>query len=152
MSANNLSPSENCYNLIKESEGCVLTAYQDVTGVWTIGYGFTSSVIAGGVHQGMTITQDQADQLLTEVVQPFAAHINQVVEVELTQNQFDALVDYTYNLGTANLDESTLLKDVNEGDFAQAAQQFPLWVLAGGTVQPGLVTRRQREQTLFETA
>jgi lysozyme len=131
-------------NLIKSYEGCVLTSYQDVAGVWTIGYGHTS-----GVTQGQSITQQQADTLLVQDLQTFSDAVNSLVKVVLNQYQFDALVSFTYNVGKQALATSTLLEMLNNGDYAGASNQFPLWIHAGGKVVQGLVNRRKAEQTLF---
>src|ERR1700757_2265582 len=88
MGVNNLTYSKNGLSLTEQFEGCRLVAYQDQVGVWTIGYGHTGS----GVVSGLTITQDQAEDLLTSDVAASAAYVNAAVMVELQQNEFDALV------------------------------------------------------------
>jgi lysozyme len=97
----------------------------------------------------MVITEDQANQLLTEELNHFVEIINQVVQVDLTQNQFDALVSFTYNLGDGNLRKSTLLRKLNAGDYQGAADEFPKWDRAGGQVIAGLLRRRNAERDLF---
>jgi len=141
----NMSYSKNGLALTEEFEGLRLTAYQDSVGVWTIGYGHTGP----DVHSGLTITQQQASDLLMKDVSKAVAAVNRLVTVPLTQNQFDALVDFTYNLGEGNLASSTLLRDVNAGNFQDAAAQFLRWDKAGGVELPGLKRRRQAEATLF---
>jgi lysozyme len=138
--------SNNGLALTQHFEGCVLESYQDITGVWTIGYGHTS-----GVTPGMTCTQEQATQWLSEDVQGAVYAVNTMVTVPLNQNQFDALVDFTFNLGSGNLKSSTLLRLLNAGNYDGAAAQFPLWNHAGGVVVPGLTTRRDAEMKLFNT-
>jgi len=130
--------------LLKHFEGCELTAYQDSVGVWTIGYGHTK-----GVHEGMTITQEQAEQmLLTELVE-YEGYIKNMVTVPLTQNQFDALVVWIYNLGPTNFGSSTLLKELNSGNYTAAGKEILRWNKAGGKVLAGLVKRREAEAQLF---
>jgi len=133
--------------LTKQSEGCELNAYQDPVGIWTIGYGHTGPAVV----QGFTITQEQADALLVSDVAGAVACVNKAVQVQINQNQFDALVDFTFNLGCASLLSSTLLRLLNAGDFDGAAGQFARWVYAGKTILPGLERRRAAELQLFQT-
>jgi hypothetical protein len=145
---NYMSLGQNGLDLIKNFEGLRLEAYQDSIGIWSIGVG---SIRINGqpVQQGMVITEDQANQLLTEELNHFVEIINQVVQVDLTQNQFDALVSFTYNLGDGNLRKSTLLRKLNAGDYQGAADEFPKWDRAGGQVIAGLLRRRNAERDLF---
>ncbi|NNJ16322.1 MULTISPECIES: lysozyme [Pseudomonas] len=136
--------SQRGLNLIKSFEGLRLQAYQDSVGVWTIGYGATR-----GVKPGMTITKDQAERMLLNDVQRFEPEVQRLVTAKLNQDQWDALVCFTYNLGAANLESSTLRRLLNAGDYAGAADQFPRWNKAGGKVLPGLVRRRAAERDLF---
>ncbi|AEU36187.1 lysozyme [Granulicella mallensis] len=131
-------------SLTKQFEGLRLTAYQDVAGVWTIGYGHT-----GDVHPGQTITNEQADSLLLSDMAIAIACVNRLVKVPLTQGQFDALCDFTFNEGVGNFTTSTLLRVLNTGDYTAAAKQFSVWVYAGGKVQAGLERRRAAEQAMF---
>ena len=147
MGANNLTYSGDGLSLTEQFEGCSLTAYQDQVGVWTIGYGHTGP----DVSPGLTITQDQAQAMLAHDVGRAAACVNNLVAVELTQNEFDALVDFVFNLGAGAFTSSTLLRDLNAGDFAGAAAQFEVWDHAGGAVVAGLLRRRQAEAALFDT-
>ncbi|MET3654071.1 lysozyme [Dyella japonica] len=137
-------PSQNAINLVKESEGLRLSAYRDVGGVPTIGYGHTA-----GVQMGQVITEDQANQFLADDLDIAGGHVEKLVSVPLTQGQFDALTDFTFNLGFARLRDSTLLRVLNRGDYQAAAQQFKFWTLAAGQVMPGLVKRRAAETALF---
>jgi lysozyme len=135
--------------LIKEFEGCCLTAYPDPgTGAqpWTIGYGHTN-----GVRPGETITQEQAEQYLQNDLVEFQVGVNNLVARDLTPNQFAALVSFAYNLGLGALEGSTLLAYVNAGDFTAAQGEFEKWVFAGGKILPGLVRRRAAEAALFGT-
>jgi lysozyme len=146
MGVNNLTYSKDGLAITEQFEGCRLVAYQDQVGVWTIGYGHTGS----GVASGLTITQDQAIDLLTSDVAASAAYVNAAVTVELQQNEFDALVDFVFNLGRGAFAGSTLLKNLNAGQFDAAATQFDLWDHAGGQVVAGLLRRRQAEQAMFQ--
>lgn len=141
--------SENGITLIKAFEGCRLTAYQDSVGVWTIGYGWTQPVDGKSVSKGMVITQQKANQLLTEGVAQYESGVTNLVTVPLNQNQLDALVDFAYNLGVNALRGSTLLKKLNAGDYAGAANEFTKWNKAGGKELAGLTRRREAEKSLF---
>lgn len=132
---------------IEEREGCRLQAYPDSVGVWTIGVGHTN-----GVVPGMTITQEEADDLLSEDLANAEAAVNSLVKVPLSQPQFNALVSFTFNLGKGALQESTLLRKLNAGDYEGAAAEFPRWCHAGNEVLPGLVKRRAAEQAMFTEA
>ena len=140
--------SKNGLHLTEQFEGLRLTAYPDPgTGgaPWTIGYGHTGP----DVHPGLTITQQQAENLLARDIQTASDAVNRLVKYELTQEEFDALVDFTYNCGAGNLKISTLLKKVNAGDMVGASKEFAKWNLANGHILQGLVNRRQAEMRLF---
>jgi GH24 family phage-related lysozyme (muramidase) len=141
--------SNNGLSLLKTFEGCELAAYQDTVGVWTIGYGWTQPVNGKPVGKGTTITQETADSLLRSGVIQYEKGITRLVSVGINQNQFDALVDFAYNLGVKALEGSTLLKKLNAGDYTGAADEFPKWNKAGGKVLNGLVKRRAAERSLF---
>lgn len=132
-------------DLIKQFEGLYLKAYRCPAGVPTIGYGHTA-----GVAMGQTITEQHADEYLRRAVRMFERAVERVVKVPLTQGQFDALVSFAFNLGAGALQSSTLLRLLNSGDYAGAADQFGRWTKAGGRVLPGLVRRREAERRLFE--
>ena len=136
--------SKNGLDLIKHFEGCELEAYKCPAGVWTIGYGHIKTAV-----EGMTITQHQADEMLIEEMNEYEGYINNSVRVDLTQNQFDAMVSWVYNLGNGNLNASTLLKVLNSGDYAGVPEQILRWNKAGGRVLEGLTRRRQAEADLF---
>ena len=131
-------------DLLKFFEGCELVAYQDSVGVWTIGYGHTK-----GVEPGMTITQEEAEQMLESELAEYEGYVEKYVTVPLTQNQFDALVVWVYNLGPTNFRKSTLLKELNSGDYTAASKEIKRWNKAGGKVLNGLVKRREAEADLF---
>lgn len=147
MSINNFNYSKSGLAFTEEFEGLRLAAYQDQVGVWTIGYGHTANV-----YPGMQITQLQAEQFLLNDVQLAVHCVNGLVQVLLTQDEFDALVDFVFNLGTGAFSGSTLLRMINAQNFAGAAGEFVKWDHAKGQVVAGLLARRQAEVTMFESA
>lgn len=143
--------SEEGLRLIKSFEGyhtkqpdgsCV--AYLCPAKVPTIGYGCTE-----GVTLGMRWTAEEVEAGLRREIAKHEAHVNRLVTVEISQNEFDAMVSLCYNIGAGALGNSTVLKRLNKGDRAGAAQAFALWNKGGGKVRPGLVSRRFREAALF---
>lgn len=140
-----MQTSQKGLDLIKSFEGLRLSAYKCPADVWTIGYGTTA-----GVKEGQIITKERAEELLRDDVKRFEDQVLRLVKVPLTQGQLDALVSFTYNLGAANLGNSTLLRLLNAGDYKGAAAQFGRWTKAGGKELPGLVKRRAAERSLFE--
>ena len=130
--------------LIKKFEGCRLKAYRCSANVLTIGYGHT-----GGVQENDVISQPEADKLLEEDIAKFEDYVSDNVIVELNQGQFDALVAWTFNLGVGNLRQSTMLKKLNESDFASVPFEMRRWNKAGGKTLDGLIRRRQAESLLF---
>jgi lysozyme len=131
--------------ITKQFEGLKLEAYRDSTGTWTIGYGHTGP----GICAGLSINEDQASRFLIEDFQTAVDAVNRLVTVTITQNQFDALVDFCFNAGGGNLARSALLRMVNVGDFNAAHGQFALWIYAGGEVESGLIARRKAEAEMF---
>ena len=127
--------------LTEQFESCRLVAYQDSKGVWTIGWGCTADV-----YPGQICTQAQADAWLMRDIQSAAEAVNRMVTVSLTQNEFDALVDFVYNCGSGNFAGSTLLRLLNQGDYAGAANEFERWDRSGGVVIAGLLRRRTAEK------
>lgn len=139
-------------DLVKEFEGCKLTAYRDAVGVWTIGYGTTARAGLGIIPTaGMTITQAEADQLLADGLNKFADQIRPMITSDLNDNQFGACVSLAYNVGVYGFTHSTALGKINDGDYAKAADAILLWNKAGGKVLNGLVRRREAERKLFLT-
>lgn len=130
--------------LTKHFEGCKLKAYRDGGGVLTQGYGNTHRVI-----EGSTITQEQAELDLMANVADAVDTVNDHVTVTLSQAQFDALVDFTFNLGPTAFKNSTLLRKLNAGDYEGAAAEFIRWNKDNGVVVDGLTRRRQAESALF---
>lgn len=139
-----MTASERCIAAIKAAEGFRATAYRDVAGVWTIGYGETA-----GVKAGDTITEAEADHRLRVRVVVCAFDVQQLVRLPLTQGELDALIDFEYNLGRSSLAHSTLLAKLNAGDLAGAAAEFPRWSNAAGHQVAGLLTRRMQERGWF---
>ena len=144
-----MQTSDKGIALIKQFEGCKLTAYQDSVGVWTIGYGWTQPVDGKQIRAGMVIKQEEADRLLKTGLVSYENDVSRLVKVGLTQGQFDALVSFTYNLGARSLSTSTLLRKLNAGDYAGASDEFLRWNKAGGKVLNGLTRRREAERALF---
>ena len=138
-------------SLIQRFEGCRLTPYRDIAGVWTVGYGHTATA-ASLAATGITLSQGEATELLRRDLRTTEAAVNAATEdVELSQSQFDALVSLTFNIGVTAFRESTLLKRLLSGDVAGAAAEFGRWVIAGKKVVPGLVARRKAEAELFSS-
>lgn len=137
-------------DIVKKSEGLRLTAYLCPAGVCTIGWGHTRTA-----KLGQRITEQEAEELLRSDLRMAEIAVMRRVKVTLTQNQFDALVSFTFNLGEGNLSVSSLLRLVNKKDFVGAANEFQHWNKARKNknaplvVQPGLVLRRKAEAELF---
>lgn len=131
-------------DLIKSSEGCRLKAYLDGGGVPTIGYGSTK-----GIKMGDEITQSQAEVLLIRDLQHACVGVESVVDVDIFDNQYAALVCLTFNIGVAAFSQSTLLRLLNEGKYDEAKAQFIRWNRDNGKEIPGLTARREREAKLF---
>ena len=137
---------------ITAHEGNVLTAYPDpATGgePWTIGVGHTSAAGLPKVVKGMRITAAQSDEILSRDLKTFEAGVRSAVKVPLNQNEFDALVSLAFNIGLGAFSKSTLVKKLNAGDRAGAADQFLVWNKAAGKVMKGLSSRRASERSLF---
>lgn len=130
--------------LLKSFESCRLEAYRDIRGVLTIGWGHTGA----DVTEGLIWTQDQADSQLVDDLSSFEDHLDCELQVQLTDDQFSALVDFVYNLGSGALLHSTLLKKINSGDF-YVSGEFVKWDHSCGKEIEGLLTRRKAEAALF---
>ena len=138
--------SKEGFALIKHYEGCELKAYRCPANVLTIGYGVTK-----GVTEDMEITQQEANEMLAGELIEYTKYIDDMVDVSLNQNQFDALTAWVYNLGPTNLKESTMLKVLNEGKYDEVPEQIKRWNKANGVVLGGLVKRRAAEALMFES-
>lgn len=141
--------SQKGLDLIKGFEGLRLEAYKAVSTekYWTIGYGHYGS----DVKQGEKITQERAEELLKQDVKKFVDGVNNLVKVPITQNNFDALVSFAYNVGLGALGRSDLLDYINRGQANIASYEFDRWNKSGGKVLNGLIRRRKAERTLFDT-
>ncbi len=132
--------------LTKEFEGLRLEAYRDSGGIWTIGYGHTGR----DVCPGRRVSEFEAEVLLRADLRDAIACVNREVDVQIEQHQFDALVDFCYNVGRGNFEHSSLLGKVNLEDFAGATVHFGLWVNVDMKPVPGLVRRRAAEAAMFQ--
>lgn len=144
------SVSKRTIDLIKNEESLRLTSYQDTSGIWTIGYG-TTFIGDEPVTAGMTITKEQAELYFTEAVNnDAAAAVRRLTTSLITQSMFDALVSFVYNLGQGNYRKSSLLSDLNAGQYELAAARFNEYIKDNnGNTQNGLVSRRNKERDLF---
>lgn len=133
-----MKTSQKGIDLIKSFEGCVLNAYLCPSNVWTIGYGHTT-----GVVQGQTITKAQAEEFLKKDLVKYEGYVDKT-GLMLNQNQFDALVSFTYNCGSGNLK-----KLINNRTLLEIADAMLLYNKSKGKVLPGLIKRRQMERALF---
>lgn len=140
-----MNPSQVCLDLVKQFEGFRSDAYLCPAGVWTIGYGTTK-----GVKHGDTITEEEATKHLMDDVLTAAEAVNDLVDVDLSQNQYDALCSLIYNIGRGAFKTSTLLRLLNANNYTGASQQFGRWIKADGKDIPGLIRRRKAERELFD--
>ncbi len=139
-----MKPSQWVYDTIKRFEGLRLKPYRCPAGKWTVGYGHTRRV-----DPWQVITGDKANELLQEDIEVSVAIVNNVVTVDITQGQFDACVDFVFNLGCENFHESTLLKLINSKLFRSASDEFLKWNHCAGMVLDGLTIRREEEKERF---
>jgi len=135
-------------DFIQDVEGCKLYAYLDTGGVYTIGVGHTGPEVV----KGLTCSMEQALQWLKEDSEEAQEGIRKLVKGLLTQNQFNALVSFVFNVGVGAFSKSTMLKLINKGDFDGAANEFPKWNKDNGKEILGLTKRRILEQAVFEKA
>jgi lysozyme len=142
----NMSYSKVGLSLTEQFEGCKLEAYLDQVGKPTIGYGHTV-----GVQMGDTCSQAQAEAWLAQDVEWAVQTVNLYVTIALTQGEFDALVDFTFNLGSGSFQHSQLLVLVDQRNFVAAAAEFEKWSHAGGVVVAGLLRRRLAEEAEFNS-
>jgi lysozyme len=140
-----MTPSNKCIEMVKHFEGFKAVAYLCPANVWTIGYGRTKNVKDGDITSMPQATRDLEEELVE-----FGDQVQRVVDVELSQNEFDALTSWTYNLGVGNLQSSTLLKKLNAGDKDSVPSEMLRWNKAAGKVLAGLTIRRQAEADLWE--
>ncbi|MGF9764822.1 lysozyme [Microvirga sp. 0TCS3.31] len=141
-------------SLTKVSEGWVPRRYNDSAGYCTVGYGhLLKKARCDGTGPEVEflngITEPRGEDLLVDDIEQAQITVILAVKRQLTEGQYAALCDFTFNVGGANFRNSTLLKVVNAGQFDRVPSQFERWTLAGGKEWPGLVTRRQREIEIF---
>lgn len=154
-----MQTSQHGLKLLQQWEGCKLKMYKDAAGLPTIGVGHlltrdeltSGKIIIGGVKvkYAAGLTEQQVRDLLAQDLDPAENAVNAGVEVALDQNQFDALVSFTFNSGTRAFAQSTLLKLLNQGNYASVPEQLRRWTRAGGKILPGLVNRRENEIRLW---
>lgn len=146
--------TERGARLIQHFEGCLkevkggYKAYKCPADVLTIGWGHTNHH-GRQFHDHEVWTPSECNQAFLDDMGGFERDIRKAVTVALTDYQFDALVSFTYNVGSGNLRKSTLLKYVNQGRFDEAAREFKKWNKAGGKVMKGLTRRRNSEAVMF---
>lgn len=145
-----MKTSESGQEFIHKWEGFRAEAYLDTGGVWTIGYG-TTRINGEPVRKGMTCTREQAARWFKNDLEWAEEAVNKNVKVPLSQNQFDALVSFIYNVGASAFRNSTLLRELNESDYIEAANQLLRWKYDNGRMIEGLLNRRKAEKKLFET-
>ena len=144
--------SEKGLAMIEKFEGCLLKASNKLDGVWTIGYGQTGRYYGKKVRKGMTTTKALAHAWLRDhSIKTYEDAVNKNIKVSINQNQFDALVSFTYNVGVGALKQSTALRLLNQGDYTGAADALTMWTKCNGKVLAGLVRRRKEERALFLT-
>lgn len=141
--------SENGYALIRDFEGFRDKAYRDTGGVWTLGFGTIKYPDGRSVKQGDTCTREQAEQWLKSDCRWVDACLDKYVKATISQNQFDALASFVYNIGESQFRSSTLLAKLNAGDYRVAAANFDRWIYDNGKIITGLVNRRAQEKALF---
>lgn len=145
-----MKTSANGRKFIETWEGAALKAYNDGTGVMTIGYGHTTAAGPPDVYPGMIITSDEADAILSTDLSAVEANVNKLLTIQPVQNAFDALVSFDYNTG--GLARSSLLSAVNRIALDETIKaDFALWDMGGGQVMQGLVKRRAAEFVLYST-
>lgn len=142
--------NEEGLNLIKQWEGLKLEAYRDPNGKLTIGYGHTNdSGNEPHVFKGLIITKGQAEEVLRKDLRACEAYVNKVVKVPLTDAQFSTLVSFCFNVGSKNLQKSTLLKKLNMGQHEAVPRELMKWTKCGGKPVIGLANRRAAEAGLW---
>ena len=137
--------SQRGEDLIKSFESLALVAYQDQRGIWTCGWGHTGAAVV----EGTTCDAALAEVWFAGDTAWAVAAVLRTVDADLNQNQFDAVVSFTFNVGVGNEAHSTLVQLLNAGQTVEAAQEFGKWVYCKGAVDPGLVRRRAAEANLF---
>lgn len=142
--------SENGLKFVKQFEGLKLIPYKDTRGIPTIGYGTT--FYDDKIPVKLTdpqITADKALTMLETALNHLGDELEPLIKIDLNQNQIDALLDFSYNLGIRAISKSTLLKLLNNGDFEGTSKEFNKWDHSAGRILPGLAKRREFERQLF---
>ncbi|MBC6111179.1 lysozyme [Pedobacter fastidiosus] len=143
---------KNGLEFIQNEEGLRLKAYKCPAGVWTIGWGNTYNLNNTPVKEGQVITKDEAVSLFENKIKLYESAVNKNVKVTLTQNAFNALVSFCYNVGMFAFASSTLLKKVNsKASLPEIFIEFKKWVHAGKVIIDVLVNRRKREIELYKS-
>lgn len=135
---------EATLDLVEQSEGLILVASDDPTGTPTEGYGHTRDV-----YVGETITYEQAREYLRHDLFDAAYDVMRLTKVQLTSNQYAALIDFVYNTGEGTYEKSTLRKYINNKEFDKCPREFKRYIYSKGKILNGLITRRAREAKLF---
>lgn len=144
--------NEATIQLVMEFEGLRLSAYRDAVGVWTIGYGHSAHApTPPRPHAGMTITKQEARDILAADLEHFAERLRPMFDIEPTPNQFGAMLSLAFNIGLGAFSRSTCLRRFNAGDIEGAAEALTWFNKAGGKVLRGLVRRREAERRLMLT-
>jgi lysozyme len=133
------------YEVLHERESLRLKAYKDSVGVWTIGLGHTSAAGPPKVINGMTITEDEAEEIFRRDAQTFRKEVIHLVTVPLEQHQFDALASLVFNIGSSNFKKSTVLRKLNARDYAGATEAILMW-----NKPPEIKSRRRGEYYQFK--
>lgn len=145
-----MKASQNAIELIKHFEGCKLQAYKCPAGIWTIGYGSTHYESGANIKQGDTITHERAEELLKFDIRKFEVGLDKIVKSAINQNQYDALLSFSYNLGLGNLEQSRLLSRVNKDPSdIWIEREFEKWCNVNQFPMPGLLRRRRSEYWLY---
>lgn len=146
-----MTPSKNCIDLIKKFEGFRSEAYQDSVGVWTVGYGSTMWPDGNKVQPGQKMTMDEAEKVMAwELDRKGKVILSALPTTIISQNQYDALLSFAYNLGVGALLKSTLFRKLKlNPDDETIRAEFMRWVNAGGKPLKGLITRRKAEADLY---
>ena len=151
-------PSSDCFDIIKKWEGLVdgdpdtpgLEPYVCPAGVPTIGWGSTWDFDGNAITmQHRAITMPEAQELLEQEVSHCEVAVSRLIQAEMTQGMYDAIISFCYNVGSGNLQASTLRRKLNRGNYLGAADEFPKWRMARGQILLGLVLRRAEECRLF---
>jgi len=141
--------SDKGIKLLQQFEGFRTNAYQCSAGVWTIGWGHTSAAGAPKVRKGMVITRQEAEVILRRDLKQYEDAVRKHVKVKLTQDEFDALVSFCFNIGTNGFAASSVVRYINTGRKHLVGAGLAMWVKAGGKTSKGLVARRKMEADLF---